>query len=104
MIILIILLLGWIDLFVGPDYNLFLFYFLPVSFAAWRLGFGPAIIITLICAFIWFGADVLSGHVYLTHMHAVWNTMIRLCSFLVIGWSFYKFAACLFLEGKKPRT
>ena len=36
---------------------------------------------------LWFGADVLAGNTYPSHVYAVWNTMIRLVAFLSIGWA-----------------
>ena len=39
---------------------------------------------------MWAGADVLSGHEYSSYYYDVWNLLIRLGAFLVIGWSVYK--------------
>ena len=39
------------------------------------------------CAFVWFYADYVSGQPYSSNAVAVWNTLIRLISFFIIGWS-----------------
>ena len=79
--------LGLIDWLTGYELNFFVFYFLPVSLGAWFLGLGAAVTLSVLCALVWFGADVLSGHVHSSALYAVWNTIIRLVSFLAMGWS-----------------
>lgn len=79
--------LGCVDWITGYELNFFVFYFLPVSVAAWFLGFSNAVAVAVLSALVWFGADLLSGHTYTSHAYAVWNTTIRLASFLCIGWS-----------------
>lgn len=81
------LFLGWFDQLTGSELNFFVFYFLPVALAAWYVGLGAAVGLAVLCALVWFGADVLGGHLHSSHAYAVWNTMIRLVSFLAIGWS-----------------
>jgi hypothetical protein len=82
-----VLVLGLVDWLTGYELNFFSFYFLPVSIGAWLLGLGAATTLAVFSALVWFGADVLSGHVYSSPFYAVWNTIIRLVSFLAIGWS-----------------
>lgn len=90
--------IGLVDWQTGYELNFFVFYFLPVTFCAWRLGLGPSIISSVTCAFVWFGADLMSGHLHSSHGYAVWNTMVRLCSFLAIGWSVQKIHSLLIAE------
>jgi hypothetical protein len=85
-----VLVCGVLDWLMGYEMNFFVFFFLPVSVGAWFLGLGASIILIVFSALVWFGADVLSGYIYSSHVHAVWNTTIRLVSFLAIGWSVYK--------------
>jgi hypothetical protein len=82
---LIVSILGLVDWLTGFELNFFVFYFLPVSLAAWFLGFGASMAVAVLCAMVWSGADLLSGHIYSSHLYAVWNTMVRLVSFLSIG-------------------
>lgn len=82
--------LGFIDWITGYKLNFFVFYFLPVSVGAWYIGYGAAVVLALLCAFVWFIADAMSGQIYDSYFYAVWNTMIRLTSFLAIGWSVSK--------------
>ena len=98
------LVLGWIDWVTGDELNFFLFYFLPVSLAGWYLGLGSSVIIAVTCALVWFGADMMSGHTHSSHFYAVWNTMIRLCSFLAIGWSVQRIHTLLIAEREKSEA
>ncbi len=82
-----ILVLGLVDWLTGYELNFYLFYFLPVSVGAWFLGLGASVSLAVFSAMVWFGADLLSGHVHASHAYAVWNTTIRLVSFLAIGWA-----------------
>lgn len=79
--------LGFFDWITGYDLNFFVFYFIPVSLAAWFVGRGASVSISVFSAIVWFAADVLSGHTNPSHFYAVWNTIVRLASFLMIGWS-----------------
>lgn len=81
------LVLGLVDWFTGYELNFFLFYFFPVSVGAWFIGLGASVSLSVFSALVWFGADVLSGHTYASPAYAVWNTTVRLVSFLAIGWS-----------------
>jgi hypothetical protein len=74
------------DYVTGYEFGFFAFYFLPIAFAAWRLGLFSALIIAIFSSMVWFWADALSGHVYPNNLVAVWNTIIRLISFIIIGW------------------
>ena len=79
------IIIGLIDFITGYELNFFVFYFIPVSITAWYIGPGTSIGMAILCAIEWFGVDVLSGHLYLSQFYAVWDTMIRLVSFIVIG-------------------
>ncbi|MDF1579043.1 MAG: hypothetical protein RQ753_05215 [Desulfurivibrionaceae bacterium] len=85
--VLVTFILSGFDWLTGHDFNFFVFYFLPVFFAAWHLGSPGAVFFAILSAMVWYAADVLAGHTYQSDFYAVWNTMIHLVSFLVIGWS-----------------
>lgn len=82
--------LGVIDWRTGYDLNFFVFYFIPVSIAAWFVGRGAAVSVAVFSALVWFGADALSGHTHSLDFYAVWNTIVRLVAFLLIGWTVSK--------------
>jgi K+-sensing histidine kinase KdpD len=77
--------IGFLDYITGYELNFFVFYFVPVALAAWFLGLRASVYVSLLSAIVWFGADQLSGNPHSQHFYAVWNTIIRLVSFVVIG-------------------
>jgi hypothetical protein len=85
--VIFVFILGVVDWLTGYEIHFFVFYFLPVSIGAWYLGFIGAISLSILSAGVWFGADVLTGHTYTSNVYAIWNTLVRLVSFLAIGWA-----------------
>lgn len=95
------LFIGFIDWMTGYEFNFVVFYFMPVSLGAWFIGLDASLVLAVFSAVVWFGADTMSGHIHLSYFHAVWNTMVRLISFLVIGWSIFKIRQLLDRERKE---
>jgi hypothetical protein len=87
MAVVCILVFGVIDGITGYELNFFLFYFLPVIFAAWQIGLGATIITSVMSAIVWAAAEVYSGHPYTSQIFLVWNALLRFCAFLIVGWS-----------------
>jgi K+-sensing histidine kinase KdpD len=85
--VVVVFILGWMDWLTGYELNFFLFYFIPILIGAWFVGLGSAVSLSVFSALVWFTADVLSGHVYSSHIYSAWNTVIRLSAFLSIGWA-----------------
>ncbi len=77
---------GALDFFTGPELGLFVFYFAPVMLAGWRLGLPAALAVAVLSALVWFSADALGGNVYSHPAIGVWNTVVRLVAFVVVGW------------------
>ena len=91
-------LLGVVDWQTGYELNFFVFYFLPISVGAWFGGLTYSIILSVLSAFTWYGAETLSHHTYSDPLFAVWNTLIRLISFLAIGWAVASMRSALMRE------
>jgi len=102
--VIIVIALGMVDWLTGYELNFFVFYFLPVSIGAWFLGFMVAAPLAILSAGVWLGADILTGHVYTSPIYFAWNMMVRLVSFLVIGWCVSKIRQLLDLERETTRS
>ncbi|OIO67228.1 MAG: hypothetical protein CO186_07855 [Zetaproteobacteria bacterium CG_4_9_14_3_um_filter_49_83] len=100
-IVVLIVILGWIDWQTGYKLNFFVFYFIPVAITAWYFGFRFATVMSLISCVTWYFADDLSGHTYASNYYLVWNTSIRLVSFMIIGWAFSKVDSLIRAEKMK---
>jgi hypothetical protein len=80
--VLVLLLLGWLDYVTGYELGFFIFYFIPVSMAAWWGGRTPGLVMGFLSAGAWFMADQL-GHHHYSHAYLVyWETFIHLASFV----------------------
>jgi hypothetical protein len=100
-ILTLALALGVIDWATGHELDVFVFYFLPVSIAAWYLGLCAAVAAAVGCALIWFVADYAAGHTYSSHLLAAWNTLILLSSFMVMAWLVHKVRSLVVSEREK---
>ena len=80
--LLLLLLFGWLDYVTGYEFGFFIFYFIPVSIAAWWGGRNPGVIMGCLCAAAWFLADRLTNHTYRHAYLVYWETFMRLASFV----------------------
>ena len=62
--IVILLFFGWIDYVTGYEFGFFIFYFIPVSVAAWYGGRKAGIAMACASAICWYLADRMSHHPY----------------------------------------
>jgi hypothetical protein len=85
--VIVSIFLGLIDWITGYELNFFVFYFFPISLAAWYAGRRVAVVLSLLSAFVWAIADTHSGNIHSSQFYAVWNTVVRLASFICIGWT-----------------
>ena len=54
-------LIGYVDYLTGYEHSMLLFYFLPISLAAWSANFAFGIAIVIVCVTTWVLADLASG-------------------------------------------
>ncbi len=83
--ILILLLVSLIDLFTGYEFELFVFYYIPVAVAALFVSSTFSYSLAVGSALCWFIVDTYSQHPYSTEFFRVWNTGLWLISFLLIS-------------------
>ena len=85
-----ILVIGEAHWLIGYELNVFVFYFIPIAIGAWFIGLGTSMSFAILSALVWFWTDSLAGGHYSSPLYAVWNTMVRLISFIAIGWAVSK--------------
>lgn len=73
---------GVLDVLTGYELSVSLFYLLPVSVVTWFGGRRYGIVASVVSAFVWFAADLFSGHPYPHPVILYWNTAIRFGFFL----------------------
>ena len=69
-ILALVFMLGIADWQTGYELNFFVFYFIPVSLAAWCMGYAAAVLAAVLSSLVWFGAGVLAGQVFPSHIWA----------------------------------
>jgi K+-sensing histidine kinase KdpD len=78
----LLLALGLLDYFTGYELGFFIFYFAPVSIAAWWGGRRPGVVMGVACAISWYVADRLTNHTYKHAYLIYWETIMRFASFI----------------------
>lgn len=86
----LVLLVAAVDLSTGEELSFFVFYVIPVSFAAWTLGLRAGILAALLATGGWLGVETLSGHKYSQAGMLFANTLIRWSSYTLMGFFFAK--------------
>lgn len=72
------------DVVTGPEISGSVFYVLPISIVAWRLGRWPGTAASGLSALAWFLVELTDGWVYSATLIPVWNTLVRLVFFIII--------------------
>jgi signal transduction histidine kinase len=80
--VVLLALITWIDYVTGYELGLFVFYFVPVSIAAWYVDRRSGLAFAAASAVCWYLSDLLSGHPYSSAYLIYWETVMRLVSFL----------------------
>lgn len=84
--ILWVLILGVIDLLTGYELAFSIFYSFPVLYVGWYTDRARGVFLSFFSALVWETADHLSGHTYSHLLIPVWNTLMRLFTFLIIAY------------------
>lgn len=73
--------IGYVDYLTGYEHSLLLFYFLPISLAAWFANFAFGIMLVVVCVTIWVLADLASGIPAL----GFWNIGMAFASYVLFA-------------------
>jgi len=72
----------WLDYVTGYELGFFIFYFVPVSMAAWLVGRNAGVAVALASGACWFLSDRMANHPYSSAYFIYWETAMRLASYL----------------------
>jgi hypothetical protein len=78
----VLALITWLDYITGYDFGFFIFYFIPVSMAAWLVGRRAGVAFAIASGACWFLSDRLANHPYSNAFFIYWETAMRLVSYL----------------------
>lgn len=74
-------LIGWLDYVTGDELDLFILYFVPIVWAAWKIGPRAGAAVALEGTVLWFSANVYLGHAYTQPLFGVWGGIVMLVTF-----------------------
>jgi hypothetical protein len=74
-----------VDYYTGYEIQVFALYYIPLFIFSRYSGTFGAVLISLLTASVWVYIDIFSGHLYSSFYILIWNTLIRLASFLIIS-------------------
>ncbi len=79
--------LGAVDYLTGPEWAFSSFYLLPIALAAWCVGSGWGLFVSVLSSLTWLGADLAAGHIYSNPVVPYWNMLVRLLTFVVVTYA-----------------
>ncbi len=81
--LLLVAIVGFVDYTTSYEVNVVLFYSAPILLMVWFVDRGSAVFMALLCAIVWWWADIASGHLYTQEWYRIWETVVRLVYFLL---------------------
>ncbi|MBI3735720.1 diguanylate cyclase, partial [Candidatus Sumerlaeota bacterium] len=83
----LVALIGYIDDITGPDWELSIFFLIPVVMVDWFAGRRWGVLMSALSASVWLWSDFRTGHHYSSPMVPYWSTLVRLGFFLIVNFT-----------------
>jgi signal transduction histidine kinase len=78
--------IGAIDYLTGYEVLFSVFYLLDVGLAAWFVGRGVGLLMSVLSAMVWIGGDVAAGARYSSAWVPIWNALILMVFYFIVVW------------------
>src|SRR5215471_10383500 len=82
----ILVLIGIVDYLTGFEVLFSVFYLLEVGLAAWYVGRGFGLVMSVLSVAVWIGGDLAAGAHYSRSFVPVWNAMILMVFYFIVVW------------------
>src|ERR1019366_5619468 len=82
----VLVVIGIIDYLTGFEMLFSVFYLLEVGLAAWFVGKGFGLLMSVLSVLVWIGGDVAAGARYSNPLIPVWNALILMVCYFVVVW------------------
>src|SRR5258708_28705132 len=82
----LLVLIGFIDYLTGFELLFSVFYLLEVGLAAWFVGKGFGLLMSVLSVAVWIGGDVAAGARYSNPFVPVWNALILMIFYFIVVW------------------
>ncbi len=80
----LVVIIGFIDYITGTEISFSIFYLIPITFAAYKIGKNEGLAISLLSAVIWLACDIIGNQNYSNSAIPYWNAFVRLSFFVFI--------------------
>ncbi len=84
--LVLVAIIGLIDYLSGHEMLFSVFYLLAVGLAAWFVGNGFGLLISVLSVVVWIGGDLASGARYSSSLVPIWNALILLVFYFIVVW------------------
>lgn len=84
--LVVLALIGLIDYLTGFELLFSVFYLLEVGLAAWFVGRGFGLLMSVLSVIVWIGGDVAAGAHYSNLVVPVWNAVILMVFYFIVVW------------------
>jgi diguanylate cyclase (GGDEF)-like protein len=101
---LLVLAIGSLDTVTSYDFSVSFLYLFPVILVAWYEGGLTATVISIFSTLIWSMSALVSGHIYSHFAIPVWNALMVLAMFLIVGYSITVIKKLLLKEREHAHT
>jgi signal transduction histidine kinase len=84
--LLVLALIGVVDYLTGFELLFSVFYLLEVGLAAWFVGKGFGLLMSVLSVIVWIGGDLAAGAHYSNLVVPVWNAIILMVFYFIVVW------------------
>ncbi len=82
----ILVVIGAVDYLTGFEMQFSVFYLLGVGLAAWFVGRGFGLVMSVLSVLVWIGGDLAAGARYSNPLIPVWNALILMVFYFIVVW------------------
>src|SRR5437868_3414338 len=84
--LIVLALIGVVDYLTGFELLFSVFYLLEVGLAAWFVGKGFGLLMSVLSVIVWIGGDVAAGAHYSNFVVPIWNAVILMVFYFIVVW------------------
>jgi len=82
----VLVVIGIVDYLTGFEMQFSVFYLLEVGLAAWFVGKGFGLVMSVLSVLVWIGGDLAAGAPYSNPLIPVWNALILMVFYFIVVW------------------
>ena len=84
-LVLLVFLVGFIDYITGYEFELVIFYFIPIAITAWTEKWHTVLLIAIVSGLVWYASDFFAGSQHTREFYRYWDGCMKIATFIIIG-------------------